>query len=799
MRAEGFQNDHCDACLPPSARIALAGVSANTASHLRLALLASPGVRAVAYSAAIEDFQSPTGAILTAFRQVQNALALEICATRSFHDGRADTADGATFRSYGRQPALGGRLLSRAEPGTCRRRAVVARLKEEAMKWWLLLQEEHARTAGLEGLGPGEGHDTWSELCRVIREEPFVSWAAKHTAAEKVSSGAVEGDACSPFRQGILDEDGFQCPEQGFPAVAAHGVRLDLSDFAFRASVAMLSIFNIFFPPITTGGSCWRNGGRPSHSHLTARRLQADYCNRLASDWCFAASHICVSLSGSLLLRKGQRVIARAPPTAVLRGVGTVEMDDTGRMFVHWDSSARRVAVDRADSRDFALGKEADARSRSSDLRREMVEVENLDLCLAPIRTAVLEDLHQFVMGDHPGDVSQSVDGGIISKDKSMRFVTENFNTNGSAGRKCNVAPLIYLLTGPPGAGRSVCIARYLQQWCSGLSARAGLKSPSDASFGLTDRDHGPETHWPLVAFYLHGGDADQDEAFAEALCYLSNDINLQIQSLTRAGDNESDITLGGVYWEKESDHSSAPNSFGSSSVHIQKRLGAARRRFVSAVVRAVTRMRTSTSEGGRSVVVFVDGLQTEHVAEFVLLVQRLENDVLAGLRQVAPSRAANAALRAVLTCSRPPSPKDLRLVDNTQPRCRVVELGPLSTAELEAVVRHWIFRHSGLENPPQALVRTITEKSTVTSSPLYISALCHTAATLFNSSVGNGQTGNVEMNSGFEYEEQLNEEPDGLVQLFELGLLPKLEARHGRSVVSEVYALLYSKFIKLA
>ena len=41
--------------------------------------------------------------------------------------------------------------------------------------------------------------------------------------------------------------------------------------------------------------------------------------------------------------------------------------------------------------------------------------------------------------------------------------------------------------------------------------------------------------------------------------------------------------------------------------------------------------------------------------------------------------------------------------------------------------------------------------------------------------------------------------EPDGLVQLFELGLLPKLEARHGRSVVSEVYALLYSKFIKLA
>jgi hypothetical protein len=152
------------------------------------------------------------------------------------------------------------------------------------------------------------------------------------------------------------------------------------------------------------------------------------------------------------------------------------------------------------------------------------------------------------------------------------------------------------------------------------------------------------------------------------------------------------------------------------------------------------------------------------------------------------PHRAGSCAVRAVLTCR--PSPKISNMIEEEKylNSCRMIELGLLSSTEREAVARYWILRHSDQMDPPANLLGVVTEKESA-ASPLYIAALCHATAHLFKptSFSDRFQRNNADSDPAHDYESRLNEKPEGLVQLFEAGLLKKLEALHGRALVSEV------------
>jgi hypothetical protein len=306
----------------------------------------------------------------------------------------------------------------------------------------------------------------------------------------------------------------------------------------------------------------------------------------------------------------------------------------------------------------------------------------------------------------------------------------------------------------------------------------------------------------PLISFYLHGGDYDGGGALAETLIYLANDLLLQSHSessspaMGAAADNsEADILQEGTVSCDDDAQCGAGDACGASPAAAAARLAAAIRNFAAAIVRAVaTGPRAavtggSSYSGGRAVVVVVDGLPAADVQALVRLVLRLEEDVIAGLRRVAPHRAAGAAIRAVFTCRRPPPAADLPPL--AVARCRVVELGPLSLVEREAVARHWILHNSGRADPPSELVRLAADKAAAATSPLYLAALCHTNVRIFATTVPEdsaaGGDGGFDGDPAEDAAARLREVPDGLVSLFATGLLPCLEARHGRPLVAEV------------
>ena len=788
--------------MPQSARMALAGLpnSAAASASMRSAILASPVARTVDYSVSLKDYQCPTGAILAAYRQAQAALALELRSSRGFHDGTAAASS-----------ARAGKLLAVADSGTIRRRAAVARLKEVAMRWWLLLHEEYERTAGLVGLGPGEGRDTFVELRRVIAEEPFVSLASAHPAAANGDANAAK-DVDSVHSRGILDDDGFNCPHIGIPAVSAHGLRLELSDFARRATAGLIEIVRAFFPPSTNGGNSLPQTWRPPDSHLLARQAQAKFCELLSSEWCFDEADIHLGPRGVLPFAKGQRVVmARPPLSPVGKCVGSILVDDSGRIAVKWDLPAGAALEKAGASKNAKSVFRYQAHSRTSSQRSskssiesrqsDVEDVDGLDLCLAPIRLDVLERIYLFVLGR---DLEKDQ---VASRDSESRAEIHTQSVPEPRGShilestigKCS-APLVLLIAGPSGSGRSVCIARFLKQWFDDPSSASGQPSASGSSSGHRAGDCRQST--PLVSYYLHGGDCDDDNGLVLALEYLANDIILQSRSnpsgevfaAAEVADRIDQERLFGTKTGLKGSDDVLHASSDSSGSNLATRLAVARQRFASAAVYAIVTNNAKSAKAGdgsaqQSIVVFVDGLRSVDVVEFVRLVYSLDKDVLRGLGRVMPMRAGAPTIRAVLTCR--VSPEISKLIEDEKRIAKILELGQLSLAEREAVARNWIFRQAGRIDPPEGLLRIITEKSAAASSPLYIAAICHMAAPFFSSS-GDGTglqagTCNIEEDPTYVHETRLREMPDGLERLFATGLLQKLEVLHGQRLVAEV------------
>jgi hypothetical protein len=86
-------------------------------------------------------------------------------------------------------------------------------------------------------------------------------------------------------------------------------------------------------------------------------------------------------------------------------------------------------------------------------------------------------------------------------------------------------------------------------------------------------------------------------------------------------------------------------------------------------------------------------------------------------------------------------------------------------------------------------LVRLAAEKAAAATSPLYLAAMCHANMHIFAATADGaaGGGGGFDGDPAEDAAARLREVPDGLVPLFAIGLLPRLEARHGRPLVAEV------------
>lgn len=170
------------------------------------------------------------------------------------------------FQDYTRpehKHRISGLLRVRADALTIRQRKAVGRCKLEMMKWWLLLKEELGRSGGVFGSDPRDGPISMVDVQRTVADPFFMDLDAR------VSSGDVVG---------ILDDDGFTCPEIGNECVSAHGVTLDLAQFARKVLFGFMSLIDARFPVQTMDEV-------PVHSHLILANTQRRLCERFASEW----------------------------------------------------------------------------------------------------------------------------------------------------------------------------------------------------------------------------------------------------------------------------------------------------------------------------------------------------------------------------------------------------------------------------------------------------------------------------------------------------------------------------------
>eukprot|EP00960_Hanusia_phi_P077016 768637-Hanusia_phi.AAC.16 len=212
------------------------------------------GARCKEFASRILGYSAPIKTILKKLREWKKDMIVDLQAQRAFYDSRDVLTDNVKLFSN---------FMTRASEISIRQRLLSARQKRRLMSYWLLLKEHYERNSSLK---PSKANlEDWAEIQELLKD-PFLLSLERETAAGGFA--------------GILDGDGFRCPEHGNAILAAHGLQVDCAELLVLASELISRTCAAY-----TSGQHWSESDSfiSNMSFLKRRERQVTYVQHHAS------------------------------------------------------------------------------------------------------------------------------------------------------------------------------------------------------------------------------------------------------------------------------------------------------------------------------------------------------------------------------------------------------------------------------------------------------------------------------------------------------------------------------------